>query len=118
MFRGFEASHQGFNEQDPIVMSFTESNTVEQMILGVVAKRGGTEPWVVREDAPGCGESLGGELRPTCWGYLPASQLPRQIGDVMVELWLREALIRLNPEIAAQAWYVYGSVSACARILL
>lgn len=99
-------------------MSFTESNTVEQMILDIVAKRGGTEPWIVREDAPGYGESFGGELRPTCWDYLPAGQLSRQSSDVMVEPWLREALIRLNPEIAAQAWYVYGSVSACTRILL
>ena len=29
-------------------------------------------------------------------------QVPRQPGDVMVESWLREALLRLNPEIAAQ----------------
>jgi type I restriction enzyme R subunit len=28
--------------------------------------------------------------------------VPRQPGDVMVESWLREALLRLNPEIAAQ----------------
>jgi type I restriction enzyme R subunit len=28
--------------------------------------------------------------------------LPRQPGDVMVESWVREALINLNPEIAAQ----------------
>ncbi|MBS3906136.1 MAG: hypothetical protein KGZ49_03775 [Syntrophaceae bacterium] len=83
-------------------MSFTESNTVEQMILDAVAKRGKTEPWIVHEDAPGWGESLGGELRPARWDYVPAAQLPRQIGDVMVELWVREALIRLNPEIAAQ----------------
>jgi type I restriction enzyme R subunit len=28
--------------------------------------------------------------------------VPRQIQEVLVEPWLREALIRLNPEIAAQ----------------
>ena len=83
-------------------MTFTESNTVEQMILDAVARRGGAEQWVLREGAPGYGESLGGELHPSRWDYLPATQLPRQSGDVMVELWLREALIRLNPEIAAQ----------------
>ena len=33
---------------------------------------------------------------------MPAAQLPRQSTDVMVESWVREALIRLNPEIAAQ----------------
>ena len=32
----------------------------------------------------------------------PPTRLPRQPGDVMVEPWVREALIRLNPEIAAQ----------------
>ena len=32
----------------------------------------------------------------------PVLQVPRQPGDVMVESWVREALIRLNPEIAAQ----------------
>lgn len=30
------------------------------------------------------------------------AMLPRQPGDVMVESWVREALINLNPEIAAQ----------------
>ena len=34
--------------------------------------------------------------------YVPAPTVPRQTGDVMVEPWVREALIRLNPEIAAQ----------------
>jgi hypothetical protein len=33
---------------------------------------------------------------------VPAVELPRQIGDVMVEPWVRETLNRLNPEIAAQ----------------
>ena len=32
----------------------------------------------------------------------PHTDIPRQPGDVMVEPWVREALIRLNPEIAAQ----------------
>jgi len=29
-------------------------------------------------------------------------KIPRQSGDVLVEPWLREALVRLNPEIAAR----------------
>ena len=33
---------------------------------------------------------------------MPAVRLPRQSTDVMVESWVREALIKLNPEIAAQ----------------
>lgn len=83
--------------------AFTESNTVEQMILDAVAKRGGKQPSMLREDALRYGgESLGDELRQTCWSYVPASQVPRRPSDVMVEAWLRDALIRLNSEIAAQ----------------
>ncbi|TWT44976.1 Type I restriction enzyme-like protein [Phycisphaerae bacterium RAS1] len=62
-------------------MTFTESNTVEQMIL----------------DAASVSGSAG-----SSWAYCPGVELPRQRSDVMVEPWLREALIRLNPEIAAQ----------------
>jgi len=62
-------------------MSFTESNTVEQMILDAASKRGGSE---------------------TMWTYVFGPELPRQNSDVMVESWVREALIKLNPEIAAQ----------------
>jgi type I restriction enzyme R subunit len=81
-------------------MTFTESNTIEQMILDAVAKRG--EPPKAHEDTPRWDGSLGGEFRPTKWDYLSATQLPRKSADVMVESWVREALIRLNPEIAAQ----------------
>jgi type I restriction enzyme R subunit len=84
-------------------MSFTESNTVEQMILDAVGKVTGAQPSVVRESPPpGRGDSLGGEFRPSRWDYVPAAKIPRQTGDVMVEAWVREALIKLNPEIAAQ----------------
>ena len=84
-------------------MPFTESNTVEQMILDALGSRpgvGGTR--LLREDPPGWSGSLGGELRPAKWEYVPAAEIPRQPGDVMVESWLRLALVRLNPEIAAQ----------------
>ena len=83
-------------------MSFTESNTIEQMILDAVTQHGGRGALSLREVSPGFGESLGRELRPAHWDYLPAAQLARQVGDVMVEPWVREALVRLNPEIAAQ----------------
>lgn len=82
---------------------FTESNTVEQMILDAATKLGGKQAPSVREPSPRYGgDSLGDELRPARWSYVPAAQIPRQPGEVMVEPWLREALIRLNPEIAAQ----------------
>ena len=82
-------------------MSFNESNTVEQMILDAVENLGRTTAVEPMHDAPP-GASLGGEFKPACWNYVPGVQVPRQPGDVMVESWLREALLRLNPEIAAQ----------------
>lgn len=36
------------------------------------------------------------------WKYIPAADLPRAYSDVMVEPMVRDALIRLNPEIAAE----------------
>jgi type I restriction enzyme R subunit len=39
------------------------------------------------------------------WKYIPAEELPRSPADVMVEPMVREALIRLNPEIAAKPEY-------------
>lgn len=60
---------------------FTEANTVEQMILDTVAQSGGE-----------AGQ----------WEFVPAAQVPRRRDEVLVESWVREALIRLNPEIAAQ----------------
>lgn len=37
------------------------------------------------------------------WEFIPATALPRAERDVLIESHLREALIRLNPEIAAQS---------------
>ena len=36
------------------------------------------------------------------WKYIPAEQLPRLYSDVLVEPMVKSALIRLNPEIAAE----------------
>ncbi len=52
-------------------MNFTESNPVGQMILASIARHAGWESSVLREDSPGFGESLGGELRSACWYYVP-----------------------------------------------
>jgi hypothetical protein len=65
-------------------MTFTESNTVEQMILDAVTRASGTARFALRQDPPGYGQALGGELRPAPWDYLPATQLPRQPSDAMV----------------------------------
>jgi hypothetical protein len=62
-------------------MTFTESGTVEQMILDTFTKRKG-------------------EVLPAHWDYVPVAGLPRRFDDVTVETWRREPLIRLDPKIA------------------
>jgi type I restriction enzyme R subunit len=76
------------------MVTFTESNTVEAYIRdrlsgqGELAGRVGSRETRVQY---GIG-----------WRYASPTDVPRQPQDVLVERWLREALIRLNPEIAAQ----------------
>jgi len=57
------------------VVMFNEDNTMEQMIISTLKNNG--------------------------WNYIPADSLPRVYSDVMVEPMVKKALIRLNPEIAA-----------------
>ena len=107
-------------------MSFTESNTVEQMILDAATSLGsGAGSSVLREDSAsaashpaGWGGSLGEEFKPSRWTYVAATALPRQPGEVMVEPWVREALIALNPEIAEQPDRADEVIYALRAILL
>jgi type I restriction enzyme R subunit len=78
-------------------MSFNESNTVEQLILDAVAGIG-VGSSAVAEPLAGYGLPL----KPSRWTFVPPTGIARQPGDVLVEGWLREALLKLNPEIAAQ----------------
>ena len=55
---------------------FNEDNTIEKMVLSSLSSNG--------------------------WKYIPAEELPRTYSDVMVEPMVKAALIRLNPEIAAE----------------
>ena len=55
---------------------FNEDNTIEQMVISTLKGNG--------------------------WKYIPAEELPRTYSDVMVEPMVKEALIRLNPEIAEE----------------
>ena len=72
---------------------FNEENTVEQMVLDTL---GGVAPGgVVAEER---GRYAGGVEG---WRFVPAEQLPRGYSDVLVERMVRDALIRLNPEISA-----------------
>lgn len=36
------------------------------------------------------------------WTYVPASEIPREMNDVMVEQWVKEALLNLNPTITPE----------------
>ena len=101
-------------------MSFTESNTVEQMILDAATSLGsGAGSSVLREDPPaGWGDSLGEEFKPAKWTFVDPLKVPRQPGEVMVESWVREALIALNPEIAEQPDRADEVIYALRAILL
>jgi type I restriction enzyme R subunit len=77
-------------------MTFTESNTVEAYIRDRLARGVRTSrARVAGEAGPVWGDGLG-------WKYAAPTDVPRQPQDVLVESWVRDALIRLNPEIAAQ----------------
>ena len=81
-------------------MPFTEANSVEDLIrdalAGPLSARGnlaeGIAPYLtVRRNGRGAG-----------WHFVPPANLPRRLNDVLVEEQVRDALIRLNPTIAAQ----------------
>ncbi|MCC6630632.1 MAG: HsdR family type I site-specific deoxyribonuclease [Gammaproteobacteria bacterium] len=78
-------------------MAFTESNTVEAYVRDLLAgPLKATHSNAVQEPLTGYGPSTKG----IGWRYAAPAELPRQIQEVLVEPWLRDALIRLNPEIA------------------
>jgi type I restriction enzyme R subunit len=52
---------------------FTEYNTVQKFVVDLLKKRG--------------------------WKFVPAFEIPRKEQDILVDKWLTEGLIRLNPEI-------------------
>ncbi|CAK0755775.1 type I restriction enzyme, R subunit [Gammaproteobacteria bacterium] len=82
---------------------FNEQNTVENYVVSLLT--GVTPPPVTgresHEDAAPY-IPLGRNHKGAGWHYVPAATLPRRVNDVFIEAYLREALIRLNPEIAAQ----------------
>ena len=77
-------------------MSFTEASTVENLIRDLLC--GG----VTHYTAVGAGLARKNrKLTGLGWHYLAPANIARQTHEVFVEEWIREALIRLNPEIAA-----------------
>jgi hypothetical protein len=91
-------------------MSFNESNTNEQMILDAMSsptERRSKSLTLLEEAERGWGGSLGKDLAdaapaPVKRDYHLVAQVLRQPGNVMVEGGLRDALIRLDSEMAAQ----------------
>ena len=77
-------------------MTFTESSTVESLVqdllTGGVTHHTASGPGLARRQ---------GKVSGLGWHYHAPTDIPRQPQDVVVEGWVREALIRLNPEIAA-----------------
>ncbi|WP_028570907.1 type I restriction endonuclease subunit R [Desulfonatronum lacustre] len=74
--------------------NFNEENTVEQMVLDTLC--GGVTSNMLTEELA----SYGGKVKG--WRFVSSEDLPRQHSDVLVESMVRDALIRLNPEIKAQ----------------
>ncbi|EIY4985506.1 type I restriction endonuclease subunit R [Klebsiella quasipneumoniae] len=80
-------------------MAFNESNTVEAYIRDLLVSS-----FKVKEEN-GAQESIANyfpSLTGIAWIYMAPADIPRQNQEILVEAWLRDALIRLNPEIAAQ----------------
>ncbi len=82
---------------------FNEQNTVENYLVHLLT--GVTPPPVSgreshQDAAPYL--PLGRGPQGAGWHYVPALELPRQVNQVLLEPWLVQALIRLNPEIAAR----------------
>ena len=76
---------------------FNEANTVEALVRDLLC--GG----VTHHTAVGSGLARrAGQLSGLGWHYLSHENLPRQPQEALVEDHLRDALIRLNPVIAAQ----------------
>ena len=79
---------------------FNESNTVEALIRDLLC---GAQPFADRlAEPPAAYAAAGLNRRGLGWHYVPAVQLPREPQDVFVESFVRDALIRLNPSIAAR----------------
>jgi len=79
---------------------FTEANTVEDYIRDLLCGRSASS---VRDAAASYGrDRFALTAAGMGWQYVPSGELPRPTAEVLIEAYLRDALIRLNPEIAAQ----------------
>ena len=74
-------------------MSFNEINSVENFVIKTMTGVNLNETGTAHESATPYGAQ---------WIYTPASELSREITEVLIETELKQALINLNPEIKAQ----------------
>lgn len=78
-------------------MTFSEANTVEafvrDLLCGGITNHTAAGPGLARHS---------GQISGLGWHYLSHENLPREAREVLVEQHLSEALIRLNPSIAAR----------------
>jgi type I restriction enzyme R subunit len=80
---------------------FNEVNTVEQLVLATLSDK--DNQWCIAEPQTDYLDShLTLQISRLKWRFVSAEELPRQHSDVLVEPMVRDALIRLNPEIKAQ----------------
>jgi type I restriction enzyme R subunit len=81
---------------------FNEQNSVENLFVNILT--GITPPTGSSKvgDPAAPYITAGRNRKGTGWHYLPALELPRRINDVLVEDYVRQALIRLNPSIAEE----------------
>ena len=78
---------------------FNESNTVESYLYDLLSGPAKPVPaHTLREPEATYGPNRNG----LGWQRVASADIPRQQQDVLVEPWVRKALIRLNPEITAQ----------------
>jgi type I restriction enzyme R subunit len=80
---------------------FNEANTVEDYLQHLLSGTAPTAPPSRARDVGGTYTTVGRQRAGVGWHYLPATALPRQANDVFIETFVRDALIRLNPDIAA-----------------
>lgn len=78
-------------------MKFNEANTVEAHFRDLLCGAAAVRPAPL---SPGLAR-FGGKITGLGWHYIGPADLPRQPQEVLVEAHLRDALIRLNPDIAA-----------------
>ena len=73
-------------------MSFNEINSVENFVIKTMTGVNLNETGTLHEPMTSYGAQ---------WIYTPASELPREITEVLIETELKQTLVKLNPEIAA-----------------